>query len=150
MTQQEFEAILTDATKRIEGHIRWVMDEDRSPAREFRAAVLSESDYPLFVVGRRNSLSGKLSYTLVYRGIGRIYALDLGIDHHNPICDMVGDRHKHYWTDQYRDKMAYEPKDITGSLDRPTEVWKQFCAEAGIEHQGRMYAPPASQRELFP
>ncbi|MGH8191833.1 MAG: DUF6978 family protein, partial [Rhodanobacteraceae bacterium] len=42
----------------------------------------------------------------------RIYGLDLGKDHHNPQCNQVGEKHKHRWTDQYRDKEAYEPRDI--------------------------------------
>ncbi len=73
---------------------------------------------------------------------GRIYALDLGADHHNPDCNRIGEKHKHRWTETFRDKQAYVPKDITEPWDRPIEVWNQFCTEARIHHTGRM-EPPA-------
>ena len=149
ITQQEFEGILADDTKEITHDLIWRDDEDHSPAREFRAAVASEAGYPLFVVGRYNSVIGTLTYALIHRAAGRIYALDLGADHHNPDCNRVGEKHKHRWTDGFRDKQAYVPEDITESWDRPVEVWGQFCTEARIRHRGRMY-PPEIQEELWP
>ena len=116
------------------------------------AAVLSAEgcgDTPLFVIGRYNSVVGTLTYALIHRAAGRIYALDLGTDHHNPDCNRVGEKHKHRWTEGFRDKQAYVPEDITESWDRPVEVWGQFCAEARIRHTGRM-DPPAVQEELWP
>jgi len=47
MTEAEFQAILGDASKRIEGDIAWSDDEDHSPAVEFRANILSDNGYPL-------------------------------------------------------------------------------------------------------
>ncbi|MGH8190537.1 MAG: DUF6978 family protein, partial [Rhodanobacteraceae bacterium] len=79
----------------------------------------------------------------------RIYGLDLGKDHHNPQCNQVGEKHKHRWTDQYRDKEAYEPRDITASATDPVTVWTQFCKEAKIAHHGQMMPPPPRSRELF-
>jgi len=148
ITQNEFEIILADDTKRIEGDLNWKQDEDHSPAVEFRAEVLSGVGYPLFVAGRFNALAGTLTYTLVHRGTGRIYGLDLGADHHVPTCELVGEKHKHRWTDQYADKDAYCPDDVTADVDNPVEVWRQFCIEAKIEHVGNLAAPPAVQEEL--
>jgi hypothetical protein len=51
LTQNEFEAILADDSKRIEGDISWTDDEDHSPSVEFRAEVQSAPGYPLFVRG---------------------------------------------------------------------------------------------------
>ena len=116
------------------------------------SAILSAEgcgDTPLFVIGRYNSVVGTLTYALIHRAAGRIYALDLGTDHHNPDCNRVGEKHKHRWTEGFRDKQAYVPEDITESWDRPVEVWGQFCAEARIRHTGRM-DPPAVQEELWP
>ena len=149
ITGREFENILVDDAKEIAQDLSWRDDEDHSPALEFRAAVASEAGYPLFVVGRYNSFAGTLSYALVHRAAGRIYALDLGADHHNPDCNRVGEKHKHRWTEEFRDKQAYVPEDITESWDHPAEVWSQFCAEAKIRHTGRM-EPPVVQEELWP
>ncbi|MGH7271284.1 MAG: DUF6978 family protein [Polyangiaceae bacterium] len=127
-TQIEFDTLLADATKGIEGDIDWTEDEDRSPSVEFRAEVRSDAGYPLFVRGSFNKLAKALSFTLIHRAVGRIYALDLGKDHHNPTCQNVGEKHKHSYTEQYRDKHAYVPQDITKPADDPVAVWKQFCA----------------------
>lgn len=78
---------------------------------------------------------------LVHRSAGRIYGLDLGADHHNPSCQRVGEKHKHRWTEEFRDKEAYVPTDITASWDQPQEVWAQFCYEAKIHHNGRLHLP---------
>ena len=129
ITQQDFESILADTTKGITEDLVWRDDEDHPPALEFRAAVVSGAGYPLFVVGRYNSAAGTLSYALIHRAAGRIYALDLGADHHNPDCNRVGEKHKHRWTEGFRDKQAYVPEDITEPWDRPVEVWDQFAGK---------------------
>ena len=149
ITEEEFEEIIGDRTKRIDGDIRWDADDDHWPAATFRVPVLSASEHKLDLVGRWNPMANKLSYTLVRWGTGRIYGLDMGVDHRNPgrHGTLVGETHKHYWTEEYRDKMAYAPPDITAPRDRPTEVWAQFRAEAGIEHRGTLYTPGSSSEE---
>jgi hypothetical protein len=143
------DVILADPSKRIEGDLRWTEDEDHSPAVQFRVEVGSDAGYPLQVNGRFNALAGTLSFTLIHRGTGRIYALDLGADHHNPTCQCVGEKHKHKWIDQFADKSAYVPDDITVGVDDPVEVWRQFCAEAKISHAGELQRPPAAQEEFL-
>ncbi len=149
LTQTEFEAMLNDATKCIVGDIAWQMDEDHSPCLDFRAEVLSGSGWPLFVRGSLNPLIPALSYMLILKTEGRVYGLDMGKDHHNPQCQQVGECHKHRWTEQLRDKEAYVPVDIAASPAQPVDVWLQFCAEAGIDHRGRMLPPPPQTGELF-
>ena len=149
MNQTDFEVLLDDATKRVEGDITWAEDEDHSPAVEFRVEVVSDAGYPIFVRGSYNALAGALSYTLVHRGSGRIYALDLGKDHHNPSCTNVGETHKHRWNEALRDKDAYVPADITAHVNEPVAVWKQFCTEAKIQHQGVLFRPPPLQMEIL-
>ena len=148
ITQNEFEVILADTTKRIDCDLRWREDEDHSPAVEFRAEVASAPGYPLMVVGRFNAAAGTLTYALIHRSTGRIYGLDLGADHHNPSCNHVGEKHKHRWTDQFADKDAYVPSDITATSEEPVDVWRQFCVEAKITHNGDLQTPPATQLEL--
>ena len=67
ISQAEFDAMMEDAAKWIEGDLCWREDPDRSPAVEFRAEVQSEVGYPLWVNARFNRLAGTLSYTLVHR-----------------------------------------------------------------------------------
>ena len=47
INRQEFETVLADDTKAVAQDLAWAEDEDRSPAREFRAAVASEFGYEL-------------------------------------------------------------------------------------------------------
>lgn len=147
ITQQEFDAILSDDSKRIDGDIQWGEDKDHSPALEFRAELRSAAGWPIVVVGRFNPSAGTLSYALIHRGAGRIYALDLGADHHNPTCLRVGEKHKHRWTEAFRDKEAYVPDNVSQDWDQPTVVWSEFCLEAKIQHNGVMHRP-AIQEEL--
>ena len=149
ITLLEYESIIADPTKRIEGDLDWREVDDRHPACTFRASVLSDEDHPLEIVGRWNPMAGKLSYVLLYRGAGRIYALDLGSAHRNPDGERLEDTHKHRWTAEYRDKDAYVPEDITATWDRPLEVWQQFCAEAKIDHRGAL-GEPSVQQHLLP
>ena len=150
LTTSQFEAILHDTSKKIQGDITWLNDEDHSPSVEFRAEILSDAGWPLFVRGSYNPLIPALTFVLILKTEGRIYGLDLGKDHHNPQCTQVGRKHKHRWTETYRDKEAYEPQDITAPASDPVNVWTQFCAEADIHHDGVMHAPPAMQMELYP
>jgi hypothetical protein len=142
MTRAEFEVILNDGSKRIEGPISWTEDEDHSPSVEFRVDISSETGHPLFVRGSYNPEAGKLGFSVIHRGVGRIYALDLGTAHHNPSCETVGDTHKHQWSEVTGNKEAYVPDDITASAVEPVAAWLQFCAEAKITHNGVLNSPP--------
>jgi hypothetical protein len=148
MLQTEFETLINDETKRIVEDISWAEDEDHSPVLEFRVEVESDPGWPLFVRGSYNPRANTLTYALVHRGSGRIYALDLGKDHHNPSCENVGEKHKHRWTELFRDKEAYNPADITAAASQPGKVWSEFCAEAKIVHQG-FFREPIIQGELM-
>lgn len=103
LTNVEFASILADSEKCIGNDIDGAVDEDHSPAWEFRVEVESRQGWPLFVKGRYNWHAGTLTYALILKGAGRIYGLDMGKDHHNPQCEQVGDKHMHQWSEQYRD-----------------------------------------------
>jgi hypothetical protein len=149
LSQTEFESILADKSKRIDNNVSWSEDEDHSPSVEFRQSVQSDAGYPLFVRGSYNALAQTLTFAIIHRGAGRIYALDLGKDHHNPDCRNVGEKHKHRWNEPVRDKEAYVPADITAPATDPIAVWQQFCAEASLVHNGTLEPPPPLQQELF-
>ncbi len=150
LTVGEFEAILNDESKLITGNIAWSEDEDHSPSVEFRIDLSSGPGFPLFIRGSCNAEAQTLSFALIHRGAGRIYGLCLGKDHHNPDCEYVGETHKHYWSEVTRDKKAYAPPDITAPPTDPINAWRQFCAEARINHIGELSPVPPAQRRLFP
>jgi hypothetical protein len=149
MTQEEFEALIIDNTKKINHDITWGKDEDHSPSLEFQIQVDSDPSYPIILKGSYNPLSEALSYVLIHKKFGRIYALDMGKEHRNPAGELVGEKHKHRWDEVLRDKKAYEPDDITASKNNPVAVWRQFCEEAKIIHNGTMQEPPPLQLEAF-
>ncbi len=149
LTNTEFESILTDTSKRIEGDIKWSEDEDHSPSVEFRVEVRNDQGWPLFIRGSWNPLAVTATFALILKTHGRIYALDMGKDHHNPQCTQTGRKHKHRWTEQFRDKEAYVPNDITAPPHDPVALWKQFCIEAGIVHDGTLAPPPPHQGDLL-
>ena len=148
LTQQEYDAIMADGTKAIDGNIVWE-GHFNSPAREFRIDIESNEGYPIFIKGWYNPSSGKLSYAIIHRSVGRIYGLDLGAEHYNPDGEPVGEKHKNYWVLGYRDKWAYVPEEITDTWDRPVAVWDQFCAEAKLQHSGAMRAPAVQVSRLL-
>jgi hypothetical protein len=140
--QKEFEGFLADKTKRIDGNIHWRnSSKGHAPAVEFRMEVISQTKYPILVRGWYNPAIPTLSYVLIHLN-NRIYALDMGKEHPNPSGVIMGKKHKHRWSERFRDKEAYIPPDITASIDDPIGVWQQFCKEAGITHNGVMLPPP--------
>lgn len=141
LLNSEFRTILSDTSKQIDGDIDWQEDEDHSPALEFKTDVRSDAGWPLFVRGSFNALAGTLTFSLILKTDGRMYGLDMGKNHHNPTCQMVGDIHKHRWSEIHRDKIAYRPDDITRPVSDPVGVWQQFCNEANIIHNGAMKQP---------
>lgn len=74
----EFESFLDDKSKCIQGDIAWGPDEDHSPTVEFTCDLESDDGFPVVVRGSYNHEAQTLSYTLIYRGVGRVYAHDMG------------------------------------------------------------------------
>ncbi|MDQ7783658.1 MAG: hypothetical protein RDU20_12310 [Desulfomonilaceae bacterium] len=149
LTNSEFAAIMEDQSKKIVGDLDWCEDEDHSPSFEFRAQVFTEPGWPLFVRGSYNPLIPALSYMMILKTAGRVYGLDLGKDHHNPACDQAGEKHKHRWSEQFRDKEAYIAEDIRAPVTDPVEVWREFCSEAKLTHEGELKPLPPGQGDLF-
>ena len=140
---------MADNSKQVTGDITWSDDEDHSPTREFRCDITSQTGWPLVLRGSYNPLTENLTYVIILSGVGRIYALDIGKDHKNPDRTMVGEKHKHKWTEEHRDKEAYCPADITEPASDPVAVWGQFCDEFGVTHVGEMHEPGMVRPEDF-
>lgn len=141
LTDAEWAKSLKDSSKRIPGDINWIGDEHRSHVRRFQAGVDIAAGYLLSVRGYYNPRAMMLSYTMFLGEGSRIYGLDLGKSHRNPGGDRVGKKHKHRWSERYQDNEAYVPADITEPASDPVAVWRQFCAEAGLRHDGALEQP---------
>ena len=90
LSQLEYDAIVANETKRIQGDMFWRSSQNPL-ATMFRHDIDSNEGFPLFLQGWYNPYSGKLSYAIIYRGVGRIYGLDLGAEHINPDGRAVGE-----------------------------------------------------------
>ena len=146
ITQEDFDALLANPTKRVLGDVAWTRVPGGAPAVGFRVDVLVDPPVPLTVAGRFNPATRKLSYTLIHNRARRIYGLDLGESHRNPDGAILRGTHKHRWRDRWKDRCAYRPPDITAGWDDPVTVWKQFCAEANLRHDGVLEQPIGQER----
>lgn len=149
MNQGEYEALMRDPSKRIEGDITWGQDHGHPAALSFREAVESDSGDPISVKGYLNRNSRKLTFVILHRALGPIYRLDLGIEHPNFDGTLIGEKHKHPWVEGIGARDAYEPEDITATVDDPVRVWQQFCEEANLTHSGAMGQPPSGQMGMM-
>lgn len=139
---------MSDITKRIDQDLAW-MEDEHPAAVSFQVGVSSDAGYPLSIKGYLNRNSRKLTFVLLHRAEGCIYRLDLGTEHPNLDGTRVGEKHKHNWIEGVGIKDAYVPPDITATLEEPTRVWEQFCAEAQVSHTGRLGEPPPEQMDMM-
>ena len=147
LSKHEYNSILSEP-KSINGDIVWTRRADSLSVNRFSAPLVSE--WPLLVHANFNPDVPTLSYLIVHKRHGRILGLDLGKEHHNPQCHMVGEKHLHEWNEDHRDKVARIPEEITAGISHPVGVWQQFCELTNIIHKGELQSPPPRQEELFP
>ena len=146
LSQNEYEIIMSDTSKRIDENISWKVSASHDHAQEFRKNILSELECSLFVNGWWSPLTRKLSYTLILESAGRILGLDIGdYVHHNPTCQSIRGPHIHRWNENHKDKIA-DSAPNTKSWQQPIEAWDQFCCLAVIEHRGKMIEPILQER----
>lgn len=148
LTNEDFETILNDESKTIEGDVRWYRDEGHSSAVKLNVKIESDQGWPMTMVGYYNTVTHKLTYAVVAFGV-RVYALDFG-RHRNPDGEWLDGVHKHRWSEQHRDAYAYVPEDISSPPSEPLAVWSEFLDEAKIRHVGEIDPPPPHQPDPFP
>ncbi len=148
MTEAEISALLADTTKRIEGDIEWQVDKPSPHVAYFRASVLSEEiDVPLFVKVTYNRILRKTSMALFSQTDGRLFGIDVGKDHYNRKQGLVGD-HRHRWRQGTRDRIA-DAFEVSAEIkEDPVKLWRLFCQEANIRHDGTLLPIPPQQTEL--
>ena len=144
LSQDEFEAILADESKRIVGDVAWRRLPTRLPSFRVDAAVASDAGWPLRISGWHRPDERRLSYTLLY-GDRRIVGIDFGrnLTHTNADGERVRGPHLHFWSEGESTPPALPLERITARADQPLLVWRQFCALLRIMHQGQMWPPEA-------
>lgn len=140
MTQAEFEAIIADLTKRIEGDISWNQDKS-GIVFDFRVKVRSDSGDQLSVKGSYNRKLGKISYTLFTTD--RIFSVDYDRDHGD-----AGNFHVHTWDESKRKCIATKATAASEISRDPLRLWKWFCEQAHITHDGVLQSLPPVQETL--
>lgn len=115
ITEQDVNFIMKKQ-KRIVGNIAWIEKPNRDQIFEFIVPLeMDNFNEKLELIVNRNEKISKFSFTIVYNGIARIKSLDIGKGHRNPPDrkENVGRKHKHTWTNEWKDQWAYCPDDIT-------------------------------------
>ncbi len=144
LTQNEFEAIIADESKRIVGDVVWAPQLDKPGGFKFRAPVQHAGGAGMFVAGFERLRTQRLSFALVYDE-RRIAGLDLGaVSHTNEDGTRIVGAHLHLWDARYQKTQAYAAPEITARLEQTLLAWRQICARLHIVHLGQLHEP---QRE---
>lgn len=127
--------------KWIEEDLLWATDGENTITT---ASVFAEEQIPLTWYTRYNPRTGIYTSILFWHRTC-LRRLDVGKLHRNPppIRDVVGRIHKHRWTDAARDKLAYEPPEMSLS-DSVAETLKKFLVECNIELRSELRNPPST------
>lgn len=78
----------------------------------------------------------RIGFILTYRGIFNVRRFCTSRGHRNPDKTEIRGPHKHSWTDQYKDKVAYRVIDIDTSTLKMALTG--FLKECNIVHNGRI------------
>lgn len=145
-TEDLMHELLDDVTKYISDDVTW---REASAWFEFEVRIHDALNSGLKLFGRVSKILPRLHFTVTHPEAGRIYALCVGQDHRNPDGTQVGELHKHIYTDEHGQGWAYVPEDISATLPNVESLWRDFCEEAQIRHDGRFLEPPYRQEELW-
>lgn len=127
--------------KRIEGPIHWTQKRDTF-VYSFKVPITCE-DLPLTLEGTYNMRMGNISLKIMYAGVQRAKALDIGRTHRNPNGEKIGRvtrKHKHTWTDEHQDQWVYDPDDITTGA-AAEQVFAEFLTECNISYKSTFSMP---------
>lgn len=148
ITEQEVNHLM-EAPKSIIEEIRWTSKPGREHILEFVVPIKTPNDtIKLQLVANINTKINKFSFTILYNGSIRIKSLDIGKGHRNPPDRKIniGKKHKHTWTNEWKDQWAYKPDDITDGADFDQVFW-EFLKECNISFDGELPPLPPVQEE---
>lgn len=147
ISEKEVEDIFDNCDKIIKEDIKWIQKNDKKYTIEFNVPI--EVNYPgkFVLIGTYNYSLNRFTFTILYNNEFRIKALDIGKGHKNPDKKRIGKKHKHKWTDKYKDKWAYEPNDITTGASIE-QIFYEFLKECNIIYTGNKFTIPPYQLEM--
>jgi hypothetical protein len=140
--------------KFITEEIKWIEDPNIENFYEFRVPiqVLNDPYTKLILKGSTNIVLNRHSFAIIYNGMARIKALDIGKEHLNKCPnhpkERIGIKHKHTWQYCCRDKWAYVPDDITDNAPLEQVFW-EFLDECNIQYEGTFPKLPILQMEMI-
>jgi hypothetical protein len=149
LTESHVDRLLAEGSSLVDA-VRWAPQLRNSRWTQFAAFLDSPSETALrLVMAVNTSLPGKYTILLL-RGEQVLRRLDVRGSHRNPTAasgaHWSGETHKHRWTDDFADKVAYAPADITTAdpFDRSEyeATFRAFCAECSIAFSGAWSDPP--------
>ncbi len=108
---------------------------------EFRVKVVSDAGDQLSVKGSHNRKLGKTSYTLF--STVRLFSVDYDRNHAD-----VGNFHVHTWDASQQKPIAAKANAETEIGKDPLQLWKWFCEQTHIRHDGTLESLPRVQEEL--
>ena len=139
VTQTEFETLIADSTKRIDGSIAWEPSGRSGLRFEFRVRVTNESGDSLTVKGSHNRMLGKTSYTLFTNE--RIFAVDYDRTHGDVGSFHVG---THLLTRRKLKERTRRQR----LVETPSVYGNALVLKLNIQHDGSLAPPPPVQRTL--
>jgi hypothetical protein len=145
VTKGEFDSLLANRNKRIDGDIKWGESKGIPNVFDFRVTVFSTTGYALVIKGSHNRLLNKTSFTLFNQKVGRIFSVDFDRSHGD-----AGNCHLHRWNGSKCIVLKATATPQTAS--NPLSLWKWFCEQAGISHNGNLAnlpEQPPVQASLF-
>lgn len=139
MNEQEIIDFINDPSKRLTGDILWSPAPDNSLAFQFSRIIDHSRFSDISLVGWSNPRARKVTFSYISRDTegksGRIYGLCVASYHEG-----IGPTHKHGIRNGYL--CVYKPQDITASGSDAEAVWRQFCAESLLTHNGWLLGSP--------
>lgn len=130
MTAEQVRDFISRPDKRLIGDVVLQSATGHAVAFAFRDRIVygGEPEVELQIWFNPNARDGKVSIAYFSAGIGRIYGLCVNISHSGMKL------HKHNGPKSV--DQPYVPKDITAPASNPQGVWREFCTETGLTHDG--------------
>jgi hypothetical protein len=135
VTKGEFDSLLANRAKRIDGDIKWSESKTIPNVLDFRVRVFSTSGYALVIKGSHHLLLKKTSFTLFNQKLGRIFSVDFDRAHGD-----AGNCHLHRWNGNKLTVIRATASPQIAS--NPLTLWRWFCEQAGITHNGQLAELP--------
>jgi hypothetical protein len=138
----------------FEDDVRWTPQPSNRNWLQFEGFLDSPSDTSLRLNMAVSILREERYRIIVRRGEQILRRLCVRGSHRNPLASSgetwIGKTHKHRWTEQFADKLAYTPPDIaTPTFERSEyeRVFRAFCKESNIDFRGRWNDPPKATQD---